>query len=836
MTAAAQPRDRDLQAARAAWQAGRAEEAQRICERLAAGAADAEALGLLAEMCQALGQREAALSALQRLARLRPADASAHRRLGNAYLDRQRPAESLKCYRRALELEPDNVRALNNLGRALLLLQRRVEARESFQKALALQPSHALAHLNLGAAHEQDGNLHAALDCYRRAAQLQEEFAQAHQSCANVLILLRRADEALIHSRRALALDPEAVEALLAEGRALQQLERYAEAAALYRASLARFPRSAALLSDCANALLALMRPEEALQCCDGAIALDPDLVEAHDNRAGALRALHRYQEAEEACGRSLRLRPDGAQAWSNLANVMLAMHCNERAIDCCRKAIALCPTLAEAHSQLAGALYVQKRHREALEVYEQLLALEPRRKFLASAVLGTRQACCDWRDFDSACEALRKTVRAVNGVVAPMTLLSICDEPALHLQAARAFAEDQLPVARRAEWPGTRYTHEKVRIAYLSADFHQHATAVLAAGLFEAHDRSAFEIIGISFGPDDGSAMRQRLIGAFDRFIDVTHISDDDVAQLLRTLEVDIAVDLKGYTGDCRPGILARRAAPIQVQYLGYPGTMALPQIDYIVADAVVLPEAQQHLYSEHIVWLPDSYQVNDDRRPIDARIPTRAEAGLPPGGFVFCCFNNNYKISPAMFDVWMHLLREVPGSILWLLADNPLAVSNLRGAATARGMAAERLVFAQRAAPPEHLARHRLADLFLDTLPYNAHTTASDALWAGLPVLTCAGGSFAARVGASLLRSVGLAELVTDDLQHYVQTALTLAREPARLSQLRERLCSTGRGAPLFDTARFCRHLEQAYRLMWELQRSGQSAQNLRVQPIPL
>ncbi len=353
----------------------------------------------------------------------------------------------------------------------------------------------------------------------------------------------------------------------------------------------------------------------------------------------------------------------------------------------------------------------------------------------------------------------------------------------------------------------------------------------MLMAGLFESHDRDRFETIAVSFGPDDGSALRQRLQVSFDRFVDVRMRGDVEVVALLREMEVDIAVDLKGYTGDMRTGLFTRRCAPLQVSYIGYPGTLALPQLDYIVADRIVLPLDHAQHYSEKVAWLPHCYQPNDNTRQIAQRCPTRAEAGLPESGFVFCCFNNNYKITPAVFDIWMRLLRATPGSVLWLLGDNEAAARNLRREAADRGVDPTRLVFADRADIAEHLARHRLADLFLDTLLYNAHTTASDALWAGLPVLTHLGNAFAGRVGASLLDAVGLPELVTTSLEEYEARALSLAHNPQQLAQLRARLVSNRLTQPLFDTQRSCRHLEAAYTHMWQRYETGMPPESFEV-----
>jgi predicted O-linked N-acetylglucosamine transferase (SPINDLY family) len=367
--------------------------------------------------------------------------------------------------------------------------------------------------------------------------------------------------------------------------------------------------------------------------------------------------------------------------------------------------------------------------------------------------------------------------------------------------------------------------------LAYLSADFHDHPTAYLMAELFERHDRNKFEILGISSGPDRRSEMRSRLIAAFDRFVDVRRVSDLEAARLLRDAEVDIAIDLKGFTQNCRPNILAHRPAPIQVNYLGYPGTLGAEYIDYILADEFVIPGDHQIHYSEKVVYLPGCYQVNDTKRKIAERTPARAEVGLPEQGFVFCCFNNSFKLTPRIFDIWMRLLSRIDNSVLWLLQGSATAESNLRREAQARDIDPSRLIFAPRMKLEKHLARHRLADLFLDTLPYNAHTTASDALWTGLPVVTCAGTTFAGRVAGSLLQAVGLPELVTTTLEDYEALALRMATDQGLLRESKEKLARNRLTAPLFDSERFRVHIETAYTTMRDIHQRGEESKAFAV-----
>jgi predicted O-linked N-acetylglucosamine transferase (SPINDLY family) len=540
-------------------------------------------------------------------------------------------------------------------------------------------------------------------------------------------------------------------------------------------------------------------RFEDALTSLDSALALSPDRAELWNNRGTVLAALGRLDEACVSFGRALNLRPDLTSAFGNRANSLLALG----------------------------------RHEDAARDYERVLAVHPDMPYARGNFLHCRLQSCDWRDFDAERAQLLAEVRAGKRAASPLAWTVILQSPEDQLHAARILTADKYP-SMPPLWRGERYRHDRIRIAYVSADFSAHATATLMAGVFEHHDRTLFEPIAISFGANDRSPMRGRLENSFARFIDVTSQSDAEIAALMRETEVDIAVDLKGYTANARPSIFARKPAPVQVSYLGFPGTMGAEFIDYIIADPIVIPETAEAFYSEEIVRLPDSYQANDAKRPIAPAAPTRNEAGLPESGAVFCCFNNAYKILPELFDIWMRLLRNVEGSVLWLLDGNPSAASNLGREAEQRGVTASRLVFAPRLPPDEHLARHRLADLFLDTLPYNAHTTASDSLWAGLPVLTCTGDTFAGRVAASLLHAARLPELVTKSLAAYEALALDLARDPKTLASIKAKLVRNRDICPLFDTARFTRHLEAAYVAMHERASRGQPPTSIAIPPI--
>jgi predicted O-linked N-acetylglucosamine transferase (SPINDLY family) len=516
-------------------------------------------------------------------------------------------------------------------------------------------------------------------------------------------------------------------------------------------------------------------------------------------NRGDALAALSRYPESLASYDRAIALRPDCTLAYVNRGITLENM----------------------------------SRFEDAVASYDQAVALNPDHKYLAGMRLHAKMHLCDWRNFDADCEHLLASVASRKTVSTPFPLLAVPSTPSDQPTCAEALVADFYPPAATPVWRGERYAHERIRIGYLSADLYDHATAVLMARLFECHDRSRLETFAISFGRDDGSAMLARLKQAFDRFIDVRGESDDAVAKLMRSLEIDIAVDLKGFTHGARTRIFAARPAPIQVSYLGYPGTMGAPYIDYLIADHFIVPPERRDAYSERLVWLPDSYQANTRDRKISDVTPSRRQAGLPDRGFVFCSFNNTYKITPDVFDVWMRLLRKVDGSVLWLLHGNTGAPANLRREAEARGVSGDRLIFAPRMTLEDHLARHRLADLFLDTYYCNAHTTASDALWAGLPVLTCAWQTFAGRVAGSLLHAVGLPELVTHSLADYEALALKLAREPNLLAGLKQKLARNRDTHPLFDAKRLTRHIEAAYVTMWERHQRDEPPADFSVTP---
>jgi len=606
---------------------------------------------------------------------------------------------------------------------------------------------------------------------------------------------------------------PQNFEALYLLGVSAAQRGDHTGALDLLTRALTANPASAEATYSRALTFKALNCLQDALADLDKAIALRSGFAAAHNDRGIVLSALERPADALKSHDQAVALKPDFAAAWNNRALVLAALGRHDAALESYDAALTLSPDSAGIHNNRANTLAVLKRYAEAAQSYRRALHLDPHVPFLRGSLIHARLQVCDWSGLAEDVDDVTTRVARGEQAAPPFEVLLLADSPALQRKAAEIWAAAKYPPRPDLGPIAARPRAGKIRIGYFSADFHNHATMALMAELFERHEKSRFELFAFSFGPDILDAMRARAVAAFDNFIDVRGQRDDEIAGLARKHGIDIAVDLKGFTQDSRPGIFSRRAAPVQVQYLGYPGTTGAAYIDYIIADPTLIPAADRTHYVEKIVYLPDTYQVNDTRRAPGAASFSRAQLSLPPG-FVFCCFNISSKILPHIFGRWMRILRQTPGSVLWLL-DTSAAV-NLRREAATRGVDADRLIFAPGVPWPDHLARLAHADLCLDTQPYGAHTTASDALWAGVPVLTCAGGSFAARVAASLLKAVGLPEMITTTLDDYEASAINLAHHPQRMTALKQKLAANLKTAPLFDTARFTLNLEEAYEKM--------------------
>ena len=761
---------------------------------------------------------------------INPAVAETWNNRGTAFNDLRRYDEAIADFDSAIRINPRYAEAFCNKGKSLLTLKRPREALTAFEAALALRPDLAEAWSGRGEAcwtlQRYDESL---ADC-DRALTLRPDFAEAWLGRANVLAKRGRYDEALAAYDKVLALRPGFAEPWLGRGNVYNGLKHYDDALRAYDAALAAKPELIEAWYGRGNVFTSLRQYDRAFASYEKALVLQPDCAEAWLGRGNTFFALRQHGDALSAYEKALGLEPDLAEAWLGRGSVCLERADYDGGLAAYERALSINPEFAEAWSGRGNVLFERRQYPAALAAYDKAAALKPGLDYAAGTRLLAKLHMCDWANLGTEIESCLAAIRQGKLAGTPFALLALPATAAEQQRCANQYVKDRAPTM-----PSLRsksYSHDRIRLAYLSADFGEHPVAYLAAGLYERHDRSRFNITGISFGRDRTSPMRDRLQHAFDRFIDAADKTEVEIAELVGELEIDIAVDLMGHTRNGRPGVFARRPAPLQVSYLGYLGTMGADYIDYIIADAIALPFDQQAYYSEKIVHLPDCFLVNDDRLAIAPQTPTREEVGLPGDGFVFCSFNNSYKLAPSIFQLWMRLLRAIDGSVLWLAEANPDMTVNLRREAQSCGIDPGRVVFAPHVPLAQHMARQRLADLFLDTTPYNAGATAAAALWSGVPLLTLLGGTFVGRMAASMLHAVGLPELVAESLSGYEAQALRMATDTAFCRALKQRLARNRGTFPLFDTARFARNIENAYATMWRRYKDGQPPASFAVE----
>ncbi|HEX4026402.1 MAG TPA: tetratricopeptide repeat protein [Rhizomicrobium sp.] len=810
------------------------------------------------------GRYAEALRLIESALKLQPRDFGALGNYGQTLMAAGRLSEALTAFDRALAVRSDFFEALYNRATTLFQLNRFAEAVSGYDKALALRPGSAECHYNRGIALAALGWLEEALISYDRALGLNAKFASAFDNRGNVLRQIGRLDQALESYNRALALAPDAFRVHYNRGIVLSDLKRPAQALASYEKTIALEPGFADAWLNRGIALLAMDRFPEALESFDHVLSLRPGDIEALNNRGTALWHLGRKAEARANYDQLLSAQPGHTGVLLNRAFLLQEMGETEQALADYAKVIAAEPGNARAWNGRGAMLQALKRDGEALADFEKAvaldagladalanrgllkwtlngdqagavadlkaaLAIDPTQPYARGELLHLKTYGADWQGFEAEKASIDEGARNGRRVVRPFVYQALSSSPADLQACSRIFASSLFPLFDQP--PAFRHGHDRIRIGYLSGEFREQATAYLMAGLYELHDRDRFEIIAVDNGGGDGSPMRQRLEASFDRLIYINQMTDAEAVARIRAEEIDILVNLNGYFGAPRMGVFARRAAPIQVNYLGFPATLGAPYMDYIVADRVVIPEEDRRFYDEQVVWLPHSYQVNDRKRAIAPDTPDRAALGLPREGFVFCNFNQSYKLTPDVFAAWMRILKAVDGSVLWLLDARPPFQANLSQQAERHGIAPERLVFAPSLPHEQHLARLKQADLFLDTLPYNAHTTASDALWAGLPLLTCLGTSFPGRVAASLLYAIGMPEMVTRSIADYERLAIHLAEDTEALQAARQKLAANRLTTPLFDTDLFRRNLEAAYTSMRQAWKNGEPARSFAV-----
>jgi predicted O-linked N-acetylglucosamine transferase (SPINDLY family) len=743
------------------------------------------------------GQLEAAETQYRKLLKRLPSNTVLLSNLGVIFIEKGQLDDAVRIIERSLQINPNQANALNNHGIALKGPKRYEDALVSYERAIILKPDYAEAYSNRGNALQELKRFDEALKSYESAITLRPDVAEAYTNRGIVLQELKLFDEALLSHDRAIALKPDYAEAHFNRGIALKELNRL----------------------------------DEALNSYGSAIALKPDYVNAYSNRGLTLQDLKRFDEALASYDCAITLMPNCAEVYSNRGNVLKELNQFDDALDSHDRAIALKPDYADAYFNRGLVLIDLNRLDEALASYECTMTLNPDMDYILGFTLHTKMQLCLW---DNLPHALNKLIHKINHdekVAYPFPMLVLIDDPDVHRKMAEIYVNDKYPVSHVLPKIEPYSQHEKIRVGYFSADFRDHPVSSLTAELYETHDRDHFEIYAFSYGTDTKDEMNLRIKAGVDYFHDVRTLSDNDIAMLARNVQIDIAVDLGGFTKNGRTGIFAMHAAPIQISYIGYLGTMGANYYDYLIADQTIIPEQSQKYYSEKIAYLP-SYQVNDSKKLLPTTIFTREDMQLPETGFVFCCFNNSYKITAITFDSWVRILKQVDGSVLLVYADNESIELNLTKEIVLRGVDPSRLVFGKRLPMLEYLARYRVADLFLDTLPYNAGTTASDALRMGLPVLTCMGQSFASRMAASLLNAVNLPELITTTQEQYEALAIELATHPEKLKTIKAKLAANLVIAPLYDTPLFTKHLEAAYWIMNDQCQKGLEAEHIYVE----
>ena len=773
-----------LQQAIQAFQSGNFDSADLILKRvLQADSKNLPALHILGLIKASQANHKEAADFLGRAARIHPNDASIQYNLAKALADSGNNKDAIAHHKKAVALAPNNPEAWLNYGKSASNLGRYEDALVWFGKALSLKPDYAEALLNKGA----------------------------------ILKVLKKLEEAIALAEQALSINPNLVEAWSNKGGALKELKRFDEAVIHYDKAISLKPDYHEAWSNKGVTLHELKRFDEAIAHYDKALSLKSDYAEAWSNKGATLHELKRYDEAIAHYDKAISLKPDYHETWSNKGVALYELNQFDEAITHYDKALSLKPDYHEAWANKGSTLNLLKKHSESAKCFQKALELNSKDSYLLGKAHHQMMLGCDWSNYEKNINEIFNLANEGRKGAEPFGFQGISSSEELLKKCADIYSNDVFPPLGNLS-KVSQYNHHKIRVGYLCGEFRNQATSILMTRVWELHNKSKFEIFAFDNGWDDDSDYRHRIAGAFSNIFDISRLSDLDAAKLIQHNEIDILVNLNGFFGYARQGIFSYKPAPIQVNYLGFPGTMGVKYMDYIIADKVVIPEESKIHYVEKLAYLPNSYQANDDMRTISDRKFSKAELGLPEDAFVFACFNNNYKITPTVFDSWLRILSLVQGSVLWLLADNPTAKDNLIKEAFSRGIDSSRLVFAERLPISEHLARHDLADLFLDTLPYNAHTTCSDALWVGLPVLTLMGHTFPGRVSASLLSAMGLSELVTHTQEEYEALAVELAMNRQKLADIKVKLAKNRLSTPLFNTPLFTKNIEAAYMKMME------------------
>lgn len=767
---------------------------------------------------------------LKKIIAASPNNSNANELLAYIYGNKGELDSSLHYLELATKQPDSSPEACYYLGCLQLKKNMYVEAIDNFNLSILKGGEFFEALHDIGSAYAHLEQNELALEQFKKCLAYKKNSFELYLNIGGMLDRLGRYEEALIEYEKAILLNPNHHEGWHNKGISLNNLNRHEEALNNFDEALKYQPNYAKTWANKGNALGKLKRYNQALTHYDHAISLDQNYYEAWSNKGVILSELKRHDEALLHFDKALQLNHNYANAWSCRGMTLSKLKRYKEALDMYERALQINPNISEAWSSKAEMFENLKLYDKATECYEKVMRLGTDENYSYGQILHAQMKMCKWSQHNQHLDNCLLNIQNNKKIIQPFALLSLIDSPAMHKKCAEIFAKDRYPENLILGPLNNMNKREKIRIGYFSADFKDHPVSFLTVEMFELHDKTKFETIAFSFSSNENSKIQTRLSNSFDQFFDVSNKCDQDIAILARNLEIDIAIDLGGFTAGSPLSIFAFRVAPIQVSYIGYIGTLATNYIDYVIGDRFTIPSASENFFSEKIIRLP-FFQANDRKREIAEKNFRRSDLGLPDHAFVFCCFNNTYKITPTIFNSWMNILDKVAGSVLFLYAENSWAEANLRYEAELKGISKERLIFGKVLPRDEYMSRYLSCDLFLDTFPYNAGTTASDALWMGLPVLTYSGNSFASRMAGSLLQSLDLDKLVTNSLEDYEETAVFLAKNPNELSSIKKELHQNKATYPLFNTNIFTKNLEKAYEVIFQNFISGKPPDHVEI-----
>lgn len=766
---------------------------------------------------QEIGKLNDTVRCFEQVIELRPNLTGTLNNLGNILRVLGRPDEAILNYKKAIKIDPNFVEVYFNLGTTFQELDQLENAVKFYKKAIEIKPNYPEAHNNLGVTFKDLKDFDSAIESYQSAIRIKSDYAEAHNNIGIVFKELGQLDNAVRSHKTALKIIPEYAEAHNNLGIILIENKQLDKAIERFEKSIAADNNFIEAYNNLGSAYMEINHFDLSLENFKKALTINPHYVEAHNNLGRLYMHLGQLDEAVEYFKKSIKINPNYEYAHNNLGLVYSDQGNLDAAAKCYKRAMTINPSYFEPCANYANLLTDLNDLGEALKNYERAFELNPDADYMQGNILNTKMKICVWDNYSNQLIDLKNKINSGKKVIVPFHLMALIDDPELQKKASTIYAQDKYPKNDVLPKINQHTKHKKIRIGYFSADFREHPVALLTAELYEIHDRNHFEVHAFSYGPNTQDKLNLRIKAGVDYFHDVRKMSHKEIAILSRSLEIDIAVDLSGTTQNSKTEVFAMLSAPIQTSYIGWLGTMGAEYYDYLIAARGMIPVQNQKYFSEKIVYLP-SYQVNDSKESLPDPSLSKEDLGLPKDSFVFCCFNNTYKITPIVFDSWARILKKVEKSIMMIYVANKLAQKNLIKEMTFRGVDSERLYFGEKLERSGYLDRYRLADLFLDTFPYNAGTTASDALKMGLPILTLNGNSFNSREASNIINAVNLPEMITTSQEEYESLAIDLANNRKKMRILKEKLVDNLPNAPLYDTQLFAKNIESAYKVMYD------------------